>query len=109
MRDKYINYLEYFYQEHYDPEMDNILIEHGASEDDQQRPEGFYTTMTDSDLREACSKFYSTFGGNVPGARFLYYSVMARFEWDNGFIEGYMQAYKDLGKDITELEEKIGL
>lgn len=109
MRDKLINYLDYFYQEHYDPEMDNILIEHGASEDDQQRPEGFYTTMTDEDLKEACRKFFFTFS-NVPGARYLYYAVMSTNDvWDNGYIEGYMQAYKDLGRDISDLEEKIGL
>jgi len=108
MRDNYINFLDYYYSEHHEDEMDIILQDFGAVEHASET-EGFYGSMSDAQLRQAANKFVNSFGSKYPEMRYLIRVISGPTQEDYEYLTGWQDAYRSLGKDISELEEKIGL
>ena len=113
MREAMINFLEYLYKSDlYEPEMDDILISYGASENTESS-EGFYASMSESQLLSAVTSFYTRYKKLKPEIVYLFYLIRTQkgfnLDYDSIYIEAFRDGYSLAGKDYTKLDEILGL
>lgn len=108
MRKYLINFIELFYgdDEVYNYDMDIILQENGATEDDDADEEGLYHTMSDDQLKATAKSFLDLYGNKVPIAKYLWYVIN---DINQDYIAGFEDACKGLGVSVEEMKASIGL
>ena len=109
-RNLLINYLEYFYKNFKEDTagMEQILYQYNAS-NNEEAEDGLYASMSINDLIQAAQEFHKYYGYKVPGSTYLLFRILDNSNEGLSYMQGYIQAYKDLGKDIHELEQLIEL
>ena len=106
-----INFIEYLYKNYFDPEMDDILISYGAIENTES-PDGFYASMSQSQLLGAATAFYTRYKNVVPELKYLFCLLRTNAGigvTDELYIDAFRDGYTLAGKDYTKLDEILGL
>lgn len=98
-REEYMDAIDQVIQDTHEFEViEQILMEHGASEDDSDPDEGYFVTMSDDDLQAAYEEILNRVGAQVqefnPDA---YYNLLsskqyALSDYEAGWIDGYEAA-----------------
>ena len=82
-------------------DLESILYQHGAAEDDRDPEEGYYRTMSDKDIEDAYNEILSVLSQD--NSNRYYAQLKARSfsrlnEYEKGFVDGYEAAQRDLNK-----------
>jgi hypothetical protein len=106
-----INFIDYLYQHHWDPEMDNILRENGATENTYNE-DGLYASMDLDQLKIVAELFTNRYSDTIHELKYLYLTILGALtdqEYDIGYKDGFESAFKYLGKDVSKVTDEIGI
>lgn len=86
-----------------------ILIKYNASEDDSDEEEGFMSTMSDDDIRNAIREMNQEFNGNSNSVQNMIHSLQsnsvdASIDYKDGFLDACKMFKEEFGIELDGLD-----